>query len=327
MIFRNKLLDKSNQKKFAIAGAVLGVAAASVKTRRLAEQAEEGDASPEGSVRLSPGGVKQVATGTLEAFGEKNLSTLAAGVAYYSTLAFFPLLAAAVAIAALLITPQQLADLIAVTETYLPADISRIIATQLESLVSRRTDNILAAAIALLVALYGASGASKSLVVASNVVYGRKESRGWLLQQVIGVAWTIAGIVLGFVVLALMAINQSLLLGLGVPEVVSPPLLYGRWAIILGLTILGIAVFYRYGPNRRGVKWRWVIAGAVVATAVWLAGTSLFFIYLQSFANFTQSYSLFAGIIALMIWMNLSALILLIGAEINHQLEVMSRRT
>lgn len=318
-------LSKKTGKTVATLGAIAGFVAASLQTRRLAEAAEDLDIAPEGTFTMSKSNLKKVATGVKDAIGEKRLSALAAGVAYYATLAFFPLLAAIVAIAALMITPEQLDSLIAVTEGYLPGDISSIVATQLQSLVERRVDNFLAAAIAIALALYGASGASKSLVAASNVVYGKKESRGWVIQQIIGVGWTVLGILFGFIVLSLMAVNQPFLQGVGIPEGVVSSVLLLRWVVVIIVTISGIAFFYRLGPNRRGVKLKWVAVGASLATIVWIVATTLFFAYLQNFANYTQSYSLFAGIIALMVWMNLSAMILLLGAEVNHQLEMVGR--
>lgn len=310
-------------KQVALAGALVGVAAASVKTRQHIEATHAAHASP---FKLSLRDWKNVAIGTKDALGSKNLPTLAAGVAYYATLALFPFLAAAVAIAALLISAEQIDALVSVAETYLPADIARVIASQLHGLVARRADNLLAAGIAIAIALFGASGASKSLVTASNAVYGTKESRGWLAQQVWGVIWTIVGIVFGAVIVTLLAVNQTVLGHIGMPQWVSTVLVSSRWLLLVLCSVSGLAFFYRHGPNRARVRWHWVGVGASLATVVWLGATSLFFAYVQNFANYTQSYSLFAGIIALMIWMNLSAFIVLIGAEINHQLETASHK-
>lgn len=314
-----------SKNKFAVVGAIASLLAATIKTRHLIGIEETAEPASGRQFNFSRGDWKRVLIGIKDALGKKHLPALAAGVAYYATLAFFPFLAATVAVSALLISPDQLEALMTAARTYLPEDISRIIASQLENLVSRRADNFLAASIATVVALYGASGVSKSLITAGNAVYSSKETRGWLLQQLTGIAWTGAGIVLGLVVLGLMALNRSLLVSANIPEEIISTLLAGRWVVVLVLTISGIAVFYRQGPSRRRARWRWVLFSASLTTLVWLAATSLFFWYLQNIANFTQSYSLFAGIIALMVWMNLSALILLIGAELNHQIEAVEQ--
>lgn len=310
-------------KKVAVASMLVGILATSLKRRHRPGSAQ---GAPHGPAELSRSEWKEVFIATKNALGGKNLSTLAAGIAYYSTLSLFPMLAAAVAVAALLITPDQLNGLIDAAQRYLPEDISGVVASQLQNLVGRRTGNILAAIIAIAVALFGASGASKNLVIASNIVFDVRESRGWLAQQIWGIIWTVAGIAFGFFVVAFLAVNASFLGHFGVSGALAQGLLYGRWVALLVFTIFGLSIFYKYGPNRPHVHLRWVVWGAAIATIVWLVATLAFFVYVQNFANYTKSYSLFAGIIALMIWMNLSALIVLLGAEINHQLEVISHR-
>lgn len=314
---------KHTSKQQRVTNTITGAVTASLKTRQHAVGGHIAEGTP---IKLSRKEWQTVLTRTRQAIARKNLPTLAAGIAYYSTLAFFPFLAAAVAIAALLISSEQLDGLIAVAKTYLPGDISGVVASQLQNLVARRADNSLTAIVAIAIALFGASGASKSLVTASNVTYDVRESRGWLTQQLWAVLWTAGGIVFGTSIVALLAVNQALLGHLGVPDMLAAALLYGRWLVLLVFSICGLAVFYTYGPNRPRVRWQWVSWGAIIATLAWLVTTALFFVYVQNFANYTQSYSLFTGIIVLMIWMNLSALIVLIGAEVNHQLEVVGSK-
>ncbi len=318
---------QSTGKTLALAATVAGLLAASLKRRDITEALHAlHPKTPVSPHALSFADWKAVLVATQAALARKNLPTLGAGVAYYSTLAFFPGVAAAVAIAALLITPAQLETRVATSEVYLPADVSSVVTTQLQNLVDRRTDNVLAAVIALGIALFGASGASKNLIIASNAAYGVRETRGWLAQQFWGILWTVAGIVFGLIVLGLLAVNSTVLSHLGIPEGLAMVIGYGRWPLALILTALGLAVFYRYGPDRPRVGWRWVSWGAGIATLSWLVATSAFFAYVQNFANYTQSYSLFAGIIVLMVWLNLSALIALVGVEINVQLEAIGQK-
>jgi membrane protein len=237
------------------------------------------------------------------------------------------MLAATVAISALLITPSQLQDIVAAVKAYLPDGVADLVASQLQTLVGQREGNLLAATIAIALSLFGASAASKNLVVAANIAYGVEESRGWLVQQVRGIGWTIGGIVFGFLVALLLVINETILRGVGIASPLSEILLYGRWGIIVALITLGLAAFYRYGPNRYKPQWQWISWGALTATILWLAGTSLFFVYVQNFGSYDKSYSLFAGIIVLMIWLNLSAFTVLLGAAVNHALEKAAARS
>lgn len=236
-------------------------------------------------------------------------------------------MAASVAIAALLITPEQLQVLASTLETYLPEGVSGMIIDQLHGFVGRRTDNSLAAIIATAVALVGASGASRNMVIASNVAYSATESRGWLVRHVWGVAWVVAGIGFCLGIVTLLSVNYDMLTRLNLSPALISLVLTGRWLMLFLVTVFSLAVFYRYGPDRPNAKWQWVSWGAIIAATVWLVGTTLFFMYIQNFASLTQTYTVFAGIIILMMWMNISVLVILLGAEINYQLETISNRT
>lgn len=281
----------------------------------------EAGGQPARSVQFSLKDWKPALRAVKKAFGTKNLPILAAGVAYFSTLAFFPLMAAAVAVAAFVIAPEQLQPVVAAVDAYLPKDVANLITTQLENLAGRPADNLLAAVIAIAVSLLGASGASKSLVSAADAAYGVHEPHGWVKHQLRGLGWTVVGIVFGFAVAILLVINETILYTVGVFSPILKIVLYSRWALIVLIMTLGLAVFYRFGPNRVHPRWQWVSWGSLIATSLWLAGTSLFFVYVQNFGNYNQSYSFFAGIIILMIWLNLSALTVLLGAAVNHALE------
>lgn len=317
---------KTVRNKIMIGSLMMGFLAAAIKGRQVQTMAEAMPTVPVSPLRLSRSELRSVFSDTFRAIGSKNLPTLAAGIAYYSTLALFPLLAASVAIAALIITSDQLDLLIKTAGAYLPADISNVISSQLQSLVSRRTDNIIAAAIAVALALFGASGASKNLVIGGNVAYGVKESRGWIAQQAWGVFWTAGGILFGLFLVVLLAFNSAISEQLSVSPSVTSALLYGRWMVLIVIVVFGLSVFYRFGPNRPNMPWQWVDWGALLATLIWIVATLGFFTYVQHFAHYSQSYSFFAGIIALMIWMNLSALIILVGAEFNNQLSRVNQK-
>lgn len=317
---------KTDRKILVYAGVVMSLIAAGIQGRKLIEDKESMPEKSANPFRLTWNELKTVLIGTLQALGSKNLPTLAAGVAYFSTLALFPMLAAGVAIAALLISPAQLDYLITTVKTYLPDDISGLIGTQLQTLVSRRAENVMAAIIAIAVALFSASGASKNLVIASNVAYGVRESRGWIAQQAWGLVWTVGGLVFGLVLVSLLAVNSTFFSFIGLPSFLISAILYGRWIVIVLFAVLGLSLFYKFGPNRPHVRWQWLNWGALAATAVWMIATSGFFVYVQYFANYGRSYSVFAGIIMLMVWMNISALIVMLGAELNRQLELAAKR-
>jgi membrane protein len=258
---------------------------------------------------------------TKNAIGTKNIGILSAGIAYFATLAFFPLIAAAVAIAAFVLDAHQLKDVVHSLEMYLPADIASLISTQLKNALGNGSANIIVAVIAILLSLFSVSGATQNVITATNIIYERTESRNFIKLRLRSLLLTFGLIVTAFISISLLVVNGNMLNNIGVPEAIIILISYLRWVVLAVLVALGLAVFYRYGPDRKNPKWQWVSWGAVIATVVWLLGTTLFFIYAQYFANFSDTYSLFAGIIVLMTWLNLSAFIILLGATINHRLE------
>lgn len=263
---------------------------------------------------------------TKEAIGNKNLSMLAAGVAFFATLAFFPLIVAGVSIASLVMDPSQAQSLIASVEKYLPGDMAGLVSTQLENAMANQSGNLIAGILAIALALFAISGAVQNSINATNIAYATKETRNFIQLRLIALSLTVATIIGGFGVIILLAMNEAMLSFLSLPPIVDTLLLTVRWGILVALVGVALAAFYRYGPDRKNPKWQWVSWGAVIATFIWLLGTILFFVYVQYFANFTDTYSVFAGIIVLMTWLNLSALIVLLGAEINHRLEQRTAR-
>ncbi len=263
---------------------------------------------------------------TKASIGTKNIGILSAGIAYFATLAFFPLVAAAVAIAAFVISDHQLGDIVHTLDTYLPADIASLISTQLENALGNSSANMIVAVVAILLSLFSVSGATQNVITATNIIYERTESRNFIILRLQSLLITAGTLLVGFIAICLLVINDSILRHIGTPEIVIAVIPYVRWILLAILISTSLATFYRYGPARRNPHWQWVSWGAVIATLVWLLGTTLFFIYAQYFARFSNTYSLFAGIIILMTWLNLTAFIVLLGAAINHRLEARTVR-
>lgn len=259
---------------------------------------------------------------TKEAIGDKNLSMLAAGVAYFATLAFFPLVVAGVAISSLVMDPSQIQSVIQSVENYLPGDMAALVTAQLENATANQSGNLIAGILAIALALFAISGAVQNAIAAANTAYSRQETRNFIRLRLIAIGLTVATIIGGFGIIALLAVNESTLSFLSLPSFADIGILALRWILLVALVGVGLAAFYRYGPDRKNPQWQWVSWGAVISTTVWLLGTVLFFIYVQYFASFSDTYSVFAGIIVLMTWLNLSAFIVLLGAEINHRLEM-----
>lgn len=264
---------------------------------------------------------KQAILSTKDAMSNKNLSMLASSVAYGGTLAFFPLVVACVAIASLLMSPGQIREVVTSLSSYLPKDIASLLSAQLVNALGKHSANIIVAVAAILLALFGVSGAMSSLVNALNIAYDRKESRGLIKSRLVSLGLTCMLVVGMLIMLPLIGLGGDLLTRWGVPDVLVTIFSVLRWVLLAAVMSIGLSIIYRYAPDRKNAKWQWVSWGAIMATILWLIVTALFFVYMQRFSNFSQSYSLFAGIIVLMMWLNYTGLVVLVGAEVNHQLE------
>lgn len=277
--------------------------------------------APESPTGLPWSQWRQALKETKNAFGNKNLGMLASGIAYGGTLAFFPLIVACVAIASSVIDQQQLSDIVEAIGAFLPSDMAGLLSAQLTNAVNNESANVLIATAAIALALFSVSGAMNSLVRSLNVAYKATETRHIIKVRLLSLGLTSLMVVALLIILPLLVVGGDLLRSVGAPEAFVITFSLLRWVILAIIMTLGLAVVYRYAPDRKNAKWQWVSWGAIIATVLWLVVTALFFIYVQNFANFSESYSLFAGIIVLMMWLNFTGLVVLVGAEVNHQLE------
>lgn len=320
----------STRKKQAgiIAGVVSGLSAlvAGLFTaKKMTTEREEPLASTPRDYSLKTW--KKVIEQTIKAMGEKNLGLVAGGVAFFSTLAFFPLIAAIVAIAALTIPPGDLDKAFDAITKFLPHDLASLVTTQLATASGKHTSNVMVAVLGIALSIFSVAGAVQNMMNASNVAYGLSETRSFIATKLTSIALTVGMIIAGIITVPLIFLGGNLLKILGVPEFAIIAFNIVRWPILILIVILGLAIFYRFGPNRTNPpKIQWISWGAIIATIAWTLVTVLFFVYVQYFANFTKSYSLFAGIIVLMTWLNYTSLVFILGAEINHRLESQTLR-
>ncbi len=263
---------------------------------------------------------KQAAVYTKDAMFNGTPAQLSAGVAYFGTLSFFPLLAVLVAVGGMTLDDSQVVAIVNGIANYMPKDITSLISTQLQNAAANQQANAIVAVLAVGLAVFGVSGAMASIIKAINTIYNLKDERSFIKQQLLSIGLTILFIVGIALVLPLVFIGAKFLQDIGLPPAVVS--LFGvlRWVFLVIIALVGLAVIYHFAPALKR-KWKWLRWGSIIATIMWIAITAGFFIYLQYFANFSNSYSLFAGIIALMMWINFSALAVLVGAYVNKSFE------
>lgn len=258
---------------------------------------------------------------------EDKLSIIAAGVAFYGLLAVFPGLVALVGIYGLLADPAQIERQMSAVSAMLPPQAAEVLVTQLHDLASTdRTALGFGAIAGLLLALWSASAAVRTLMEALNVVYDEEESRGFIRFYGTALLLTLAGIV-GVILAIGLVVALPAVLGLaGLSSVVDILVRIVRWPVLALLAIVGFAVLYRYGPSSREPRWRWVSWGAIVAVALWIVGSALFSLYVTRFGNYNETYGAAGAVVILLMWFLLSSYAILIGAEINAATERQTRK-
>jgi membrane protein len=258
---------------------------------------------------------------------EDKLSIIAAGVAFYGLLAVFPGLVALVGIYGLVADPAQVESHAQTLSAILPPQASEILMGQLRDLVS--TDRAalgLGAVVGILLALWSASAAVRTLMEALNVAYGEEETRGFIRFYGTAFFLTFGAVLAIIVALVLVVALPAVLNLLGLGSIVDLAARLVRWPILALLAIVGFAVVYRLGPSRRSPRWRWVSSGAAIAVVLWIIGSALFSLYVTRFGNYNETYGAAGAVVILLMWFLLSSYAILIGAEINAEMERQTRK-
>ena len=262
---------------------------------------------------------------------DTNASIVAAGVAFYAFLALVPALIAVVAIYGLVANPADVKDQITSFTSAAPRDAQRLLSNQLSSItrgVTRgaRGGTGIAAAIAIGAALWSASSGIAALNTGLTVVNRENETRGMLKRRLLALALTLLAVVGVLVMLTLVIALPSLLESAGISGIGKTALELARWPLLAILLLDGLAVIYRYGPQRRRPMWRWVTPGAVVAMIVGLAASIGFSIYVSLLGNYNKTYGALGAIIVVLLWLYLMAFAVLFGAALNAELEHQTAR-
>ena len=248
---------------------------------------------------------------TFQKFQADEMSDHAAALTYFVMMSLFPALLVGVSLLGLL------GDQSLVTKA-LDASLSATVANAGGAVSG-------ALVLGILIAIYGASGAFGGAGRALNVVYGVKETRSFLRHKLMDIAWTSVVIVLSIVALFSVFLGGGLagdLFGvIGLGGTAESIWLVGRWFVAIAAVLLIYAVAYTFGPNIEPRRLRWITAGAGAGVLIWLLGSAGFFFYVSNFGKYGATYGAFAGAVILLLWLYLSNLAFLFGAELNAQRE------
>ncbi|GAB3918529.1 ribonuclease [Microlunatus endophyticus] len=245
---------------------------------------------------------------------------LAAGVAYYAFMSLFPALIALVLIYGLVADPGQIAREANQLTGALPGQVRQLITNQL-TMVSQHNGGAGIGAIgSILVALWSASSGTSNLITAISTAYDEEETRSFIKKRALALALTVGAIIFMIVMLFLVAALPAVL-QLFNNVVIRVLLEVVRWALLVVLITVALAVLYRVAPDRDAPKIKWVSVGAMIATVLWAIASVGFSIYVANFGNYAKTYGAVAGIVVLLFWLWITSYAVLLGAEINAESE------
>ena len=272
-------------------------------------------------------GWKDIAWRAWSEISDQNLFLIAGGVTYAILLALFPGLAALVALYGLVFDAGQIEKQVAALAGVLPAQTQELLSQELHSLVQGSGGTLgFTAALSLLLALWSASRGMSGLITAINIAYEEKERRSFLRFNLLALVLTFGLMVGGALAIALIAVLPAVVQLLAVGSSTKWLLLLVQWPLLIVLVSAGLAVLYRFAPDRDEPQWRWVSPGAIAATGFWIIASVGFTVYVANFNSYDKTYGSLGGVVILLTWLYLSTLMVLLGAVINAQSERQTRK-
>ncbi|WP_410216609.1 YihY/virulence factor BrkB family protein [Paracoccus sp. (in: a-proteobacteria)] len=267
-------------------------------------------------------GWKDILWRVKDEIAKDHISVVSAGVAFYALLSIFPAIAALISIAGLVLDPADIASQLEAVVAMLPEEAAGILQEQVAKVTGGdQAGTGLVALFGIAIALYGAMKGVLTLMEGLNIAYDEEETRGTIKLYLTALLITL-GLILGLIAgLGLVILLPSLAAFGHFPPALETAVDWLKWPLMAILTMLGLAVLYRFGPSRANPQWRWVSVGAIAATILWVLGTVAFSIYARNFGSYTETYGALGGVIILLTWMWLSAYVVLGGAELNAEIE------
>ncbi|SFI55356.1 YihY/virulence factor BrkB family protein [Jannaschia pohangensis] len=262
-----------------------------------------------------------------EEVAHDHVALTAAGVAFYGLLAVFPAITALMSLAGLLYDPEQVVDVLQGLTGLVPPDVAQILMDQATEVAGSQGSGLtLGFILGLSLALWSASTGVGSLIEGLNIAYDEVESRNFLHVKLLTIAFTLA-MMIGLLIAVLLIVVLPLALSFmafapgferGIRLVAYVPLIL--------LFVGGLALFYRWGPDRAPARLKWLSPGTLFAVVLWLAASVGFSIYVQSFGSYNQTFGSLAGVVVLLLWLWLTAFVILLGGELNAEIEAQTAR-
>lgn len=270
----------------------------------------------------------EIAKRTLSETSSDNAALIAAGIAFYAFLAMVPMLGALVLIYGLVAEPTTVIKHVTALASFLPSDVAGLVGEQLLNVVKTSDGKKgLGVILALAVAMWGARNAAGAIVGALNIAYEEEERRSFVAVTLLSLVMTLAAIAL--ILVGGGAIAVATQLSQLLPDLGSVGVVLGKglsYLLIIAIVSAATASLYRYGPCRANAKWRWLTPGSVLFALSWAVLTQAFAFYVANFGDYNLTYGSLGAVMVLLTWLYLSSYVLVVGAELNSEIEHQTAR-
>ena len=290
-----------------------------------ARQGDQRGRDADSPLEMPARGWRDILLRTWKEFSDDQAPLVAAGVTFYTLLAIFPGIGAFVAIWGLFATVGDVREDLQALSAILPGGAITIVGDQMANVAAAQSSGLTLAAVGgFLVSLWSANGAMRALLIGIGIAYDEPDERGWIAKTLTSLSFTLGA--LGFALATAAVIGAR-----HVAESAAGPgaaLVFSlvAWPALLALLLLGLALLYRYGPSRGRAKWRWVSLGSLFAGVAWLAVSMGFSFYAANFGSYDRTYGPLGAVVGFMTWIWISAMVVLMGAELNAETEHQTAR-
>jgi membrane protein len=262
---------------------------------------------------------KQFILELYQRISDDRVMSISGGVTFFLLLAIFPATAAIVSIYGLFADLHKMNADMSSLSNVLPGGAVQVLGEQIKRLVANGQKTLGLAAIGgILFSVWSANAGMKSLFDALNIVLKEKETRGFFKLNAVSLAFTAGTIAFVLVAVGAVMVIPALLNSMAWSHYLETVISVARWPVMWAVLTFGIALLYRFGPGKNDIPWRWISWGSAAAALGWLVASMAFSWYAANFGTFNKTYGSLGAVIGFMTWIWISAIVILIGEEVNE---------
>lgn len=272
-------------------------------------------------------GWKEIGSRVFSQLKKDHVQIVSAGVAFYFFLAIFPTIIAALSIYGLVLDPAQIEEHIAGLAQFLPGEAVGIIESFMEPIVSNQKQTLgWGLALSILFSLWSANKGTNAIFIGINIAYDEQDDRSFFKRTGLTLLFTLGGIILGLISIVIVILFPALIDLINLGSTLETVLGWTRWVILALIIVFALGLLYKKAPDRDSPEIKWVSWGSIIATVLWVLASLLFSWYVNNFGSYDDMYGSFASVIILLLWLFLTSFIVLLGAEINSEMEHQTSR-